>query len=374
MGLPLIKNIINYKIFMAEFEAIAMLKKFKERFEPYLKAYFQKKLKQAGEIDIIAEETLRMIMDYTMAGGKRIRPAFLYFGYLAAGGNDEKKILETSMCVELLHSFLLIHDDIMDRDASRHGVPTLHERFKNIGKKYKISNDSEHFGNSMAMMAGDITAAMACEVIFNSKFPAEIVVKALDKLQDLVFITAPGEMMDMIMEYSGKATEEEILKMHEGKTARYTFEGPLHLGCLLAGGDEKMLEHFSKYALPLGKAFQIQDDILGIFGDKEKIGKPVGSDIIEGKQTLLVIKTLELGNSEQKNIIKKYLGKKDLTSKEAELFKGAVKDSGALEYSQNLAEGLINESLTALREIDFRNKEAKVFLEVIAKYVLSREI
>ena len=359
---------------MAEFEAIEMLKKFKEHFEPYLKAYFQKKLKQAGEIDIIAEETLRMIMDYTLAGGKRIRPAMFFYGYLASGGLEKEKALEVSMSVELLHSFLLIHDDIIDCDASRHGVETLHERFRKTALKYELGKDVSHFGNSMAMIAGDITAALACDVIFNSQFPSDIIIRALDKLQQIVFTTIPGEMLDVIMEYSGKATEEEILKMHEGKTARYTFEGPLHLGCLLAGGDKKRLENFSAYALPLGKAFQIQDDILGVFGNEEKIGKPVGSDIIEGKQTLLVIKTLKLGNSEQKNIIKKYLGKKDLTGEEAELFRNAVRDSGSLEYSRNLAKKLIGESLLALREINFGNEEAKVFMEGIAKYVISREI
>lgn len=355
-------------------DAKKTLAEFKEKVDPYLERYFQKKIQEAGKIDLIAEETVRLIKDYTMAGGKRIRPAFLYFGYLAAGGKDIKKIMEASMSVELLHSFLLIHDDIIDRDPSRHGVETIHERFKIIGKKYRVGDDHVHFGNSMAMMTGDMTAAMACEIIFNSKFPAEKIIKALDKLQDVIFITVPGEMMDVIMQYAGVATEKEILKMHEGKTARYTFEGPLHLGCLLAGGDAKMLKQFSNYALPLGKAFQIQDDILGVFGDEKKIGKPVGSDIIEGKQTLLVIKALELGNAKQKAIIKKYLKKNNLNKKEIEIFRQVLRETGSLVYSQKLASDFIQEALRVLDKIEFKNKQAQEFLFGIAKYMLDREV
>ncbi|MDP1884097.1 MAG: polyprenyl synthetase family protein [Candidatus Moranbacteria bacterium] len=347
---------------------------FKEKIDPYLERYFQKKIQEAGKIDIIAEETLHLIRDYTMAGGKRIRPAFLYFGYLAAGGKDKRKAMEISIAVELLHSFLLIHDDIIDRDPSRHGVETIHERFKAIGKKYDLGKDHMHFGNSMAMMAGDMTAAMACEIIFTSKFSAENIIKALDKLQKIVFITVPGEMMDVMMQYAGTATEEAVLKMHECKTARYTFEGPLHLGGILAGGDAKLLKHFSDYALPLGKAFQIQDDILGIFGEEEKIGKPVGSDIIEGKQTVLVIKALELGDARQQAAIGKYLKKTDLKREDLEAFRQIVRETGSLEYSQKLAAKFIREALAALRKIEFKDKGAREFLFGIAEYMLDREM
>jgi len=355
-------------------EAIEMLKKYKEKIDLTLEKYFDGKIKQAGEIDITAEEAVRMIKDYTMAGGKRIRPAVLYYAYLACGGKEEEKIIEASMSVELLHSFLLIHDDVIDRDATRHGVETMHEKFKAVARKYDVAKDINHFGNSMAMIAGDMTAAMACDIIFNGKFGSDEIVRALRKLQDIVFVTIPGEMLDVIMEYSGRATEEEVLKMYEGKTARYTFEGPMHLGCMLAGGDEENLKKFSDYSLPLGIAFQIRDDIIGIFGNEKKIGKPVGSDVIEGKQTLLVVKALEIGNKDQKNLIKKYLGKKDLSEAELDKFRSVIKESGALEYSQNLSEKMVAEALEALSNIDFKNEEAKVFFEGIVQYMVKREI
>jgi geranylgeranyl diphosphate synthase type I len=359
---------------MKGMDAIELLKNFKKRFEPYLREYFDKKLQQAGKIDVIAEEAVSMIKDYTISGGKRIRPAVLYYGYLAAGGRDSDKIIKTSMSMELLHSFLLIHDDIIDKDASRHGVETIHERYKKIGRKYSLTKDSDHFGNSMAIISGDMAASMACDIIFNADFPSDVIVKALDKLQKIVYVTIPGEMIDVIMSYTGKATEEQILKMHEAKTARYTFEGPLQLGCLLAGGDESLLEKFSAYALPLGKAFQIRDDILGVFGNEKKLGKPVGSDIIEGKQTLLITKSLEKGSRGQRKIVKKSLNKKYISEEEIQEFRNIVEETGALEYSENLAKDFVSEALEALAKIDFKNKEAEKFLTGIADYIVNREL
>lgn len=354
-------------------DAIELLKAYKKRLDPLLKKYFAEKIKRAGEIDILGKQAVKMIADFTMAGGKRIRPALVYYGYLAAGGKDSQDIVEASMAIELIHSFLLIHDDIIDRDEKRHGVSTLHERYKKIGCSFISEKENNHFGNSMAMVAGDMANAMANGIMFNAKLSPEIIIRALDKLQDIVYVTIPGEMLDVVLGNRGHATEKEILRMFEGKTSRYTFEGPLHLGCVLAGGDEKMLNALTKYSLPLGKAFQIRDDILGIFGDEKKTGKPVGSDLIEGKQTLLLVKALQKGSYGQRTTIKRYLGKKDLTARKLEEFREIVRSTGSLEYSRDLAEKFVREALKALREIEFKNKEAAFFLEGIARYIIKRE-
>jgi len=353
--------------------AIELLKNYKKKLEPFLKRYFKRKISQAGEIDPLAKQAVKMIADFTLASGKRIRPALVYYGYLAAGGKDGKEIVEASMAIELLHSFLLMHDDIIDRDAKRHNIATIHEQYRKIGASMAPRKDSVHFGNSMAIITGDMTAAMANEIIFNADFPPEIIIQALDKLQNIVYTTIPGEMLDVVLENRGRATEKEILEMFEGKTSRYTFEGPLHLGSILAGGDEKMLAHFTRYALPLGKAFQIRDDILGVFGKEDKIGKPVGSDVVEGKQTLLLVKALEKGNQRQRDILKNLLGKKDLTSGELENFREIIKETGSLAYCRNLADNLAEESLEALAEMKFKNNQAETFLAGLPEYIVSRD-
>lgn len=354
-------------------QATELLKNYKKQFDPTLEKYFKRKIEKAAKIDPLAKQAVKMIADFTLAGGKRIRPALVYYGYIACGGKELVNIIEASMSIELVHTFLLIHDDIIDKDDRRHGIPTLHESYKKIGKKIAPKKDAQHFGNSMAMIAGDMAASMANEIIFNSQFPPKIIIKALDKLQDIVYVTIPGEMLDVVMEYRGTATEQEILKMYDGKTGRYTFEGPLQLGAVLAGADETTLQNFSEYSLAVGKAFQIRDDILGIFGDEKKLGKPVGSDIIEGKQTLLVVKALEFGDSKERKILKELLGKKDITKQEVRLFQAKLHSTGAYQYCQNLSEKLVASALESLQKINFKNQEAKIFLNSIANYIIERQ-
>ncbi|MFA6047536.1 MAG: polyprenyl synthetase family protein [Parcubacteria group bacterium] len=355
-------------------EAIELLEKYKKRVDARLKEYFAKKVKEARQNNYLTKEAIKMIADFTMKGGKRIRPAIVYYAYLASGGKDEEKIVDVSMSIELTHTFLLIHDDIIDKDERRHGGSTIHEQYKKIGKRLNRKKDEVHFGNSMAMLAGDMAAAMANEIIFGSTFAPEIIIKALDQLRKIVYTIVPGEMLDVVLETRGNATEKEILDMYQGKTSSYSFEGPLHLGTVFAGAEgKKIFANYSRYASPLGKAFQIRDDILGVYGDEKKIGKPVGSDIIEGKQTLIIIKALELGDREQKEVINKYLGKKDLTKKELEKIREIIEKTGSLEYSQKLCQKLIGESLEALKKIDIKNQEARIFLEGIAQYMVKRE-
>lgn len=355
-------------------EAIELLKNYKKQFDPILEKYFSGKIKEAGRSHKLAKEAVKMIADFTTAGGKRIRPAILYYAYLAQGKRSEEKVIKVSMSVELTHSFLLIHDDIIDKDEKRHGTSTLHERYKKIGKRIAPQKDNIHFGNSMAMLAGDMASAMANEIIFTSHFSPEVIIKALDKLQKIVYAIVPGEMLDVVMEARGKTTEKEILSMYEGKTSSYSFEGPLHLGTILAGVDsDEILKKYSRYAMPLGVAFQIRDDILGIFGNEKKIGKPVGSDVIEGKQTLLLLKAKEMADSGQKKVLNDCLGKKDLKKSELEEFRRVIKETGSLEYCQKLSEKMVAESLQALEEIDIKNEEAKVFFKGLAEYMIRRE-
>jgi len=355
-------------------QALEMLKEYKKKIDSELKVYFAEKIKEAKKVDSLGAEAIKIIRDFTMAGGKRIRPALVYYSYLAAGKEGSRLILKTSMSIELIHTFLLIHDDIIDRDSFRHGIPTVHECYRKIGKKIAPEKDVSHFGNSMAIVAGDMAASMANEIIFNAEFPPEIIIKALDALSKIVRVTIPGEMLDVVMEMKGEAGEDEILKMYEGKTSRYTFEGPLHLGAVLAEADSGMIEKFSEYAIPLGKAFQIRDDILGIFGKEKKLGKPIGSDIAEGKQTILVAHALKFGDNDNKRIISNLQGKKDLKKSELEAFQKAIIDSGSLEYSTNFCRKLVEESLEAAGQINFKNPEAEEFLKGIARYMISREV
>lgn len=360
----LIKNIVDIQNVLADF---------KVKINKEIEIYFDRAIRDSSRRDVFIADALKYVKKATLSGGKRLRAAFMYYGYLAAGGKERQKILKTAVSIELIHMFLLIHDDIMDKDDRRHGIDTVNSRYQKLGKRLFPKKDYSHFGCSMAIIIGDMIGAMGNQVIFNSNFDARLVFEALTKLQEIVSMTVIGQSKDFYMEFSGKASEKEILKMYEYKTAKYSIEGPLHLGAVLGGADGKILEGLTAYAIPIGIAFQIQDDILGIFGSEKKIGKPLGSDIREGKQTILVAKALAMANQEQLKQIKKILGKENITSNEVADFQNIIKETGALDYAQEMAWSLIKKGKREAEKAG-RHKEAKDFLVGIADYMVNREV
>lgn len=349
------------------------LANFKKSVDREIAVYMDKIIAESRKKDFLITQSLKYVKKMILSGGKRIRPAFMYYGYLAAGGKEKDKILRSSISIELIHTFLLIHDDIMDKDDKRHGIDTMGFRYKKIAEKIFPKSDSRHFGNSIAIIVGDMVGALGNQVIFNSGFEEKLVFRALTKLQEIISLTCIGQAKDVYIGYQGSANEEEILKMYEHKTAKYTIEGPLYLGAMLANADKKLLDVLSGYAIPLGVAFQIQDDILGIFGSEEKIGKPVGSDIEEGKQTILVARARKNGNKIQQKRLNELMGKSGITRKEIEEFRDIISNTGALDYAREMAQNLILESKKELAKAEI-NSEAMDFLEGVADYMIKREI
>lgn len=351
------------------------LKAFKARLDPRIGAYFDSVLKGAIKEDDLVAEALGHAQSIIMAGGKRLRSAFMYYGYLGAGGMEEEKILETSISVELIHSFLLVHDDIIDRDDVRHGVPTLHRRYADFGRRFFPDRDVEHFGTAIALVMGDMLYSFGNDIIFRSDFPKERIFAALSCLQNIVSFTVVGQARDIYMEYKRDASEEEILAMYRNKTAKYTVEGPLHMGALLAGAPPELLVALSAYAVPLGIAFQIQDDILGVFGSAERIGKPIGSDIKEGKLTLLVARALKNGTQAQQYRLREILARgAALTEDERLEFCTLIKETKSLDQVQALAQEYIMAGQQALLSLRSQvTPRAYDFLEGVAEYMTKRE-
>lgn len=358
-------------------DVVKKLKELKSKIDPEIENYFTKIIREIEEVDKEVAEAIKYVRKITLAGGKRARAIFMYYGYRAAGGKDLKKILRVGVSIELVHMFLLIHDDVIDQDDKRHGVTTIHRHYASIGKNYLKKENSEHFGKSVGIVVGDTIGALGNRVLYESDFESKLVVKALKRLQGIVALTCIGGTEDLYVENKRNASEKEIMRMYENKTAKYTIEGPLHLGAILAGADEKFLKILSDYSVPVGIAFQIQDDILGIFGDEGKLGKPVGSDIRQGKQTILVAKALKKADAEQKKILERTLGKKDLTANDIKDFRKVIIDTGSLDYAKNLSEKLVADGK---RIIENQNaavkieKEAREFLLGIADYIISRTV
>lgn len=350
------------------------LVRFKEKFDRELENFLSEKIEDAKNISPWALEFFKKFEKYAVGnGGKRIRPAMMYFGYLASGGKNKDAIIKAAMSVELLHIAFLIQDDIMDRDKLRHGKPTMHCVYGNYGRKslHLSKSESYHYGISQAINFSDIGVGLTFSAMASASFSDKIKIRAVNKLSKTIFNTVMGQMSDVLAENLPEVGEKQVLNILEYKTARYTVYGPFSIGLTLAGKSEKDIARLRDYAVPLGVAFQIRDDILGMFGDTAVTGKPVGADLKEGKKTLLVIRALRRATPKQKQIILSGLGNKDCSEKSLNEIRQIIKDTGSLDYSNRLAEKLAAESKKALHKLPLSGKN-KMILSAIADFIVKR--
>ncbi len=352
--------------------AISDLKEYKLLIEKELEIYFDKKLDLFKDLDPFTCEMLELIKEYTLRGGKRIRAALVYYGYLLFKNENLEEIKKASMSMELTQSYLLMLDDFMDRDDKRRGGKTAHFFYQLFHTKENLKGDKVHFGNTMATLAGSMCNHFANGILCDINLDSERKVAAIKELNRLIPFVIHGQNLDVLEGVRTGISENIIIQIHKFKTATYTFEAPLRIGAILAGASENQLQILTDFSIPLGIAFQIQDDILGIYGDEKKLGKPVGSDLIEGKKTLLVSKVYELGTAEQKQFLKDCLGNKNITEADIEKVRQIVIDTGSLKYSKDMVAMLVRQAKEHVSRLE-ANEEAKSFLLGIANYMVERD-
>lgn len=336
---------------------------------------------KSKKITSIGEELLDHLMEHNTRAAKRLRASLIYYGYKlisAAKDKDEEKLLIASSSIEFVHTGLLIHDDFQDQDNIRRGKATTHKHYENYHETNLQSEYKEHFGASMAINVGDYALTLGYQTLLTSGFAPEVVIAALDCLFQGISQTLYGQSFDIILENSAVFSEQDIYDLHHSKTGIYTYFTPLLVGVILAGWSEKLKYKLMEYALPCGIAFQLQDDVIGLFGDEEKTGKSAYSDIKEGKKTLLILKTLELCTPAERDIITGLWGRGDLTPEQAEFVRNVVKSSGALDYSYKKATEFATQAQKVIQEIiedntDWAlNSEVLDYLEGIAEYMAVR--
>ncbi len=344
-------------------EAKTYLADYSRQAEEFLDQFFAQKEKEALKI---APETAKLMNIYRnyMRGGKMARGALTVLGYRIAGGDGLKTILPASVAIEIFHSFLLIHDDWIDQDKTRRGKKTVHQLF---GQEH-----GDHFGASMAVILGDAGAFLGYELITSSSFPEKRKIRALRLLNEFLLKTAYGEILDIKYDYLPKITWEEIYLVRKHKTAYYTLVMPLSIGAVLGGVKPAKLRLIEKYGLPIGIAFQLQDDILGVFGNSEKTGKSAESDIREGKKSLLYTKALELAKAKERKYLLEHYGKEGLTKKEIDRIRQIIQESGALAYSQEKAKELVEQGKSFINQIT-SNQELRDVMESLADFMIKRE-
>jgi geranylgeranyl diphosphate synthase type I len=344
----------------------------KEGVETRLAAFFDKKIAEATRISTGAEELTRVLKAFTLRGGKRLRAGLACYGYRCFSGRENESLWRVAICLELVQSFLLIHDDVIDEDDTRRGGWTVHRHYGDLHQERYRLGDPKHFGESMAILCGDLSLALAHEIMGELSLEASLRRAMLERMNRMVSYAIYGESMDVIAEVESEVTEQDVHAISMLKTASYTVEGPLHLGALLGGADQGHLERLSRFAIPLGQAFQIQDDILGLFGDAERLGKPVGSDIRGGKKTYLLLKTLEKADPSQREFLQRFLGNRDVAEEQIQEIRRMVVQTGALEACRKMARGLVEESREALKGCGWR-EEGVAFLEGALAFMVDRE-
>lgn len=351
----------------------ARMKKYKERVDHHMSDYLDSKIEQAREISPLITDMYRHIKDMSVPGGKRVRGLLIYESFKALGGKESSAILDVSMAMELMHSYLLVHDDIMDQDELRRGTETIHSRYSKRYRKKNKSRDSEHYGICMGMIAGNILAVLSNEIIAEAKMPADKKVLILNEFTKIGREVNAGQMLDVYFEFHEDSTRHHLMKIHTYKTAKYTIEGPMHIGALLAGRNKRVLENISEYAIPIGIAFQLQDDILGMFGDQARTGKSVVSDLREGKKTLLIIQALKKAGPKQRRDLEKRLGNQNITVKDAELVRDIIIQTGAYEYNRKMLQKLLRKGIKNLNP-RYYSADGYEFLTAIAKYFIHRDV
>lgn len=242
-----------------------------------------------------------------VAGGKRLRPQFCYAGWLVAGGDpDETGILAAAASFEWLQASALAHDDLMDGSDTRRGKPSVHRAFEARHRDLNNVGDAAQFGRSAALLLGDLMLSWSDEMFRNCGLDnIDAGANYLDLCKTEV---VAGQYLDVVGQTRPEFSVAEAMRVVRFKSAKYTIERPLHVGAALAGTDDELLASLSVFGLPLGEAFQLRDDLLGVFGDPEVTGKPAGDDLREGKRTVLIARTAERTDDAGRELLRRGLG------------------------------------------------------------------
>jgi geranylgeranyl diphosphate synthase, type I len=267
----------------------------------------------------LADELMRVID----AGGKRLRPMFCYWGFRAGGGEDGEPIVRAAASLELLHTFAIIHDDVMDRSALRRGQPASHIQMAAEG--------DGHAGVSAAILAGDLALSLSDELFCEAGFPAERFLAGFRWYNRMRTEVVAGQYLDLVASKGPAPAEAMVRRIARLKSGGYTVEKPLLIGAALAGPAPEIEAALSGFGATLGEAFQLRDDVLGAFGDPAETGKDADGDLREGKRTLLVSRALAACSPKERAFVEAHLGRPDLSAAGADAIRQIMRSSGALD-------------------------------------------
>lgn len=312
-------------------------------------------------------------LDMLERGGKRIRGALVMVGYDMLGGTNTQMIVRAATALEMIHAYLLVIDDIQDRSVLRRGQPTVHAGLAAYQRHQGWRGDHEHGGLSLALNAG-LAGMHAAQILLSGlDVEPQLRLNVMAIVNQTVVTTLHGQTNDIANELMPKVTMQSALRTLEWKSAHYTFLNPLCVGMVLAGAGCEDTDAIRDYALHAGRAFQISDDILGVFGLEAEIGKSPIEDIREGKRTVLTVHALTHASKADHDFLQHSLGNARLSAADFKKCQAVIKRTGSLDYAQGVAKENIAQALVALQKERHRwNIKGVTFLHQIAEYLATR--
>ncbi|GII90248.1 polyprenyl synthetase family protein [Sinosporangium siamense] len=285
-----------------------------------------------------------------LAGGKRLRPAFCYWGWRGAGGADCPELITAAASMELLQASALVHDDVMDASDMRRGMLSAHRRFQRLHEKAGWHGSSEQFGEGAAILLGNTMLIWSGEMWRTSGLPEEALAAAQPVHDHMRTELMCGQYLDLLEQAHGEGTFESALRVALHKSGKYSVEQPLRLGLVLAArAQEPWIDEVCvNFGQKVGIAFQLRDDVLGVFGDPAETGKPAGDDLREGKRTMLIARTLAAATAAQAEVVRKLLGDPALDAEGVLALREIIVSTGALADCEDMISRYLDEALTSL--------------------------
>lgn len=369
------------------------LKEKKQEVDSFLVSYIEQKAKENEHINKWTKDFADRLAPFVV-NGKTLRGGVVCFAYdmysdiktdiksgtgnsaaennwagkgTANKGNktSSSDAIKAAAAVELMHSSLLIHDDIMDRDALRRGKETIYSQYASLAQKKGFATP-DHFGIGMGLCVGDIGFFLTFELLTELECNAEVKARIIKAYAKELSSVAIAQMQDFASGFSKeKISEKEIMGIYKYKSAHYTYSLPLMMGALIANAPESEIKKLERLGESLGILFQIKDDELGLFGDEQEVGKPIGSDIKEGKQTLYHFHLFSLCDPGEREKLHSIFGRQDITTVEVEYVRECVKQKGIQKKVEGIMQTLGEESRKRISGLQVSDESKQILLDIV---------
>ncbi|WP_422630414.1 polyprenyl synthetase family protein [Rhodococcus sp. (in: high G+C Gram-positive bacteria)] len=329
-----------------------------ELVEGALREFFVSRAAVIGAVGGGYPDAVAALESFVLRGGKRVRPAFAWTGWIGAGGDptgsDAAAVLRACSALELVQAGALVHDDIIDASTTRRGFPTVHVEFAEQHRSAQWRGVPERFGEAVAVLLGDLALVWADDMLREAGLDAATTARITPVWSAMRTEVLGGQFLDIAGEMAGDESVEAALRVNRYKTAAYTIERPLHLGAALAGADTTLVDAYRRFGTDVGIAFQLRDDLLGVFGDPTVTGKPSGDDLRAGKRTVLFALALTAADATDPaaaQLLRDGIGT-DLTDDRVEDMRGVITELGAVDQVERRIAALTEEAFAVLDASD----------------------